>query len=335
MYYTQQLTMQIATVISNNINDAVQHLLHNNVVAIPTETVYGLAANALNPQAVIKIFEAKNRPTFNPLIVHCHNWQDAAKYVTHIPKKLQPLIENFSPGPITFLLPKNNLIPDIVTAGSNLVAIRVPNHPITLQLLSLLPFPLAAPSANEFGYISPTTENHVMQSLGGKIPFILSGNSSIVGLESTIVSINEQNKVVLHRHGGITQEQIEALINEPIVLATNPETNITSGQLKSHYAPNAPLYIGNIENLLLTHNQGNVCTLSLHTKVINVPNNQQYFLSINGDLKQAAYNLFNILRQIDNAKPTVILAQLLPNIGLGVAINDRLQRASAANKNLA
>jgi len=172
------------TITGTNIIKAKQFLNTGEVVAIPTETVYGLAANALDTAAVIKIFEVKNRPSFNPLIVHCDSWQAAQNYVEHIPVKANLLAENFTPGPLTFLLPKKNNIPDLVTAGSEKVAIRVPNHPLTLSLLQSLDFPLAAPSANPFGYISPTTAKHVWESLNGKIPYILDGGAAKVGLES-------------------------------------------------------------------------------------------------------------------------------------------------------
>jgi L-threonylcarbamoyladenylate synthase len=320
------------TIISTNIEQAKQHLLQNDVVAIPTETVYGLAANALNDDAVIKIFEAKNRPTFNPLIVHCSSWDEASKYVEEIPEKFIPLIKKFSPGPITFLLKKKKIISDLITAGSNYVAIRIPNHPTTLALLAALPFPVAAPSANEFGYISPTTAQHVMDSLQGKIPFILNGDIATVGVESTIVGINEQNKIIIHRLGGISKEDIENEIGETMLLQNKNEKPTTAGQLKSHYAPHTDLYLGDIRKLLAIHQGKNICTISFCNKYDGIPIENQFILSPNKNLNEAAQHLFSTLRTIDNLKPSVILAEFFPNEGLGAAINDRLERAAAIHK---
>jgi L-threonylcarbamoyladenylate synthase len=321
------------TLISPNIQDAKHHLINDDVIAIPTETVYGLAANALDERAVIKIFEIKNRPTFNPLIVHCARWTDVVNYVEEIPEKFFPLIKAFSPGPITFLLKKKPIIPDLVTAGSDYVAIRIPNHPITLELLSNLHFPLAAPSANPFGYVSPTTAQHVMDSLNGKIPFILNGNKSSVGLESTIVSINENNQVVINRLGGISKEHIEVELGEPVIIA-NEHTNtpITSGQLKSHYATHAPLYVGNVAQNIEKHQDKKIAIISFSTTYADVPKQQQYILSPDGNIVEAAQKLFASMRHIDAQQPDVILAEIFPSEGLGAAINDRLARASAINK---
>jgi L-threonylcarbamoyladenylate synthase len=320
------------TLLSQNIQDAKHHLLSNDVVAIPTETVYGLAANALSEAAVIKIFEIKNRPTFNPLIVHCGRWTDVVHYVEEIPEKLFPLIEVFSPGPITFLLKKKAIIPDLVTAGSSLVAIRVPSHPVVLELLQNLPFPLAAPSANPFGYVSPTTAQHVMDNLNGKIPFILNGDKSTVGLESTIVGINEKNQVVIYRHGGISKELIEAELGEEVIVTTHSQTPTSSGQLKSHYATNAPLYVGNIEEMFPLHKSKNIFTISFSKQYKELPKANQYILSPNANINEAAQNLFAALRSIDSKKADVILAEIFPAQGLGHAINDRLERASVINK---
>ncbi len=322
------------TIISNNIYLAATHLLNNNVVAIPTETVYGLAANALNTDAVVKIFEAKSRPTFNPLIVHCSSWAEAQNYVLDIPTKLQILANFFSPGPITFLLKKKNCIPDLVTSGSPYVAIRVPKNSTALALLKVLPFPLAAPSANEFGYISPTNAQHVFNSLQGKIPFILNGQACSIGIESTIVGYNEtSHKVTLHRLGGVSIEAIEKLLNEKIILQNH--YNIlpqTAGQLKSHYAPKAPLFINNINNYIAQQTNKKIFIISLNTIYNDVPLANQYLLSPEGNLAEAAKQLFAALRAIDEQNPDLILAEYFKNEGIGMAINDRLQRASANYK---
>jgi L-threonylcarbamoyladenylate synthase len=320
------------TLISHNIQEAKYHLLNNDVVAIPTETVYGLAANALSEEAVVKIFQVKNRPHFNPLIVHCGRWTDVPNYVEEIPEKFFPLIKAFSPGPITFLLKKKNTIPDLVTAGSDFVAIRIPNHPVTLELLQTLPFPVAAPSANEFGYISPTTAQHVMDSLTGKIPFILNGEKAMIGLESTIVGINENNQVVVHRLGGVSVEYIQNELGEEVLIATLNEQPLTSGQLKSHYAPKAPLYVGDVQKLLQEHNSKKVFIISFQKLYNDLPLYNQFILSEEGNINIAAQKLFSALRKIDTLNPDVILAEIFPEYGLGRAINDRLERAKTENR---
>lgn len=308
--------------------------MNGELVAIPTETVYGLAGNALDENTVIKIFEAKNRPAFNPLIIHVGSWQMVEKYVTHIPAKAKLLAASFTPGPLTFLLPKNNTVPDIVTAGSDKVAIRIPNHPLTLALLNSIDFPLAAPSANPFGYISPTTALHVMEGLDGKIPYILDGGAANVGLESTIIGFDDQENVLLYRTGGISAEQIEAVLHEKIAAATtspqkNPET---SGQLKSHYAPHTPLYIGDIEALKEQFSGKRIATISFTKQFDGIDEAKQFILSNDGSLVEAAKNLFAVLRLTDKLKVDVILAERFPDEGIGRAINDRLGRAQADNK---
>lgn len=322
------------TIIGTNIELACELLIRGEAVAIPTETVYGLAANACNPDAVIKIFEAKNRPHFNPLIVHTHSWESALNYTLEVPEIAHRLAAIFSPGPLTFLLPKKNNIPDLVTAGSDLVALRIPNHPITLALLKQLDFPLAAPSANQFGYISPTTAAHVMQSLEGKISYILDGGTTTVGLESTIIGFDEQENVIVHRVGGVTIEDIEKVIGKKVLMTETKDHNKpqTSGQLKSHYAPNTPLYIGDIEHLYATHRSSKTALISLSETYHELDITHRFILSPNNDLNEAAQKLFAALRQIDELEVDVIIAERFPNQGLGIAINDRLKRAQAIYK---
>lgn len=322
------------TIIGTDIEIAKQHLLNGELVAIPTETVYGLAANALNEDAVIKIFEAKNRPSFNPLIVHCSNWEEVKKYVEYIPEKADLLAKKFMPGPLTFLLKKKAIIPDIVTAGSDRVAIRIPDHPLTLMLLKLLGFPLAAPSANPFGYISPTTAMHVLEGLSGKIPYILDGGNSAVGLESTIIGFDENEQVLLYRSGGIGIEEMENILGEKISMPKfspqqNPET---SGQLKSHYAPNTPLYLGDIDALKNQFSGKRIASISFSKLFDGIDAANQFILSPKKDLAEAANKLFAALRKIDQLNVDVILAEEFPNEGIGRAINDRLNKARVDNK---
>jgi len=323
------------TVIGTDIERAKEILVAGNLVAIPTETVYGLAANALDTEAVIKIFEAKNRPTFNPLIIHCANWQMAQRYVKNIPAKAHLLAEKLMPGPLTLLLDKKDIVPDLVTAGSSKVAVRVPNHPLALALLNKLDFPLAAPSANPFGYISPTAANHVLHSLGGKIPYILDGGPSLVGLESTIIGFGGNEEIILYRSGGVSIEELEAITGAKVLTAnavaeTNPET---SGRLKSHYAPDTALYVGDIEQLKKQFTSEKIAVISFSHKYQGIEDRYQFILSPSGNLHEAASNLFSALRKIDEMDATIILAEVFPNQGIGRAINDRLSRAKAENKN--
>lgn len=311
--------------IGTDIDFARQLLEQGEVVAIPTETVYGLAGNALDPAAVAKIFEVKNRPTFDPLIVHIYDILEAEQYVTAIPEKAEQLARKFWPGPLTLLLEKKSLIPDLVTAGMDTVALRCPNHWLTTSLLRSLPFPLAAPSANPFGYISPTSAQHVEDQLGNQIKYILDGGNCHVGIESTIVGF-EGDTPVVHRVGGLSVEEIEAEIGKVIVSNISTSNPKAPGQLKSHYAPKVKVVVGNLIDLLQQYPALNSGLLSFSTD-FNSP--YQYVLSPSGKLEEAAQNLFSALRALDKMPVDIILAELVPDQGLGRAINDRLKRAAA------
>ena len=322
------------TQIGKDLAKAKDYLLAGEIVAIPTETVYGLAANALDPTAVIKIFETKNRPSFNPLIIHVADWEMVPAYVNYIPLKATILAAKFAPGPITFLLNKKDLIPDVVTAGSEKVAIRIPDHPLTQALLRSIEFPLAAPSANPFGYISPTTAMHVFENLSGKIPYILDGGAAEVGIESTIIGFDENERVILYRSGGVPAEAIEELLQEKLVTQKQSLNNFPSipGQQKSHYAPHTQLHVGDINQLINDWQGKNIAIISYAYSYENVPLQNQFLLSPTKDLSEAAKNLFAALRAIDNLGADVILAEVFPEEGIGRAINDRLKRAGAENK---
>lgn len=317
--------MAHSTTIGTSIDEAKQLLAAGQVVGIPTETVYGLAGNALNPDAVLKIFEAKQRPHFDPLIVHTHSIAEVDKYAAEIPAKAQLLMERFMPGPLTVLLKKQSIIPDLVTSGLDSVAIRVPQHPLALQLLQQLDFPLAAPSANPFGYISPTTAQHVYDQLQGIIPYVLDGGATTVGVESTIVGF-EGDEVIVYRVGGLAVEEIEAAVGK-VHINTNESSNPkTPGALKSHYAPKKPLLFGDIA-LLPTDKK--IAVIAFDTYIVGIPHTQQTLLSPSGDLNEAAKNLFAAMRELDNGDADIIFAVRFPNEGLGRAINDRLKRAGA------
>jgi L-threonylcarbamoyladenylate synthase len=197
------------TLIGKDLEAACRLLREGQVVAIPTETVYGLAGHALNPDALALIFTAKGRPRFNPLIMHLASWSRVADYVLEVPEFAERLAERFMPGPLTLLLPKHESVPDLLTAGSPFVAIRIPAHPTAHDLLNRLDFPLAAPSANPFGYISPTTAAHVYENLGGKIAYILDGGTCAVGIESTIVGFDEVGQPLVYREGGLSRSEME------------------------------------------------------------------------------------------------------------------------------
>ena len=316
--------------LGQDIAKAKELLERGELVAIPTETVYGLAGNALNPDAVASIFETKNRPSFDPLIIHTHSVDRVGDFVAEFPEELKKLAQAFWPGPLTLLLPRKAIIPDLVTSGLDRVAVRVPYHSLTQSLLANLDFPLAAPSANPFGYISPTSALHVEKQLGAKIPYILDGGSCEVGLESTIVGI-EEGEVVVYRLGGLEIAEIEAIVGEVRVKTHSSSNPAAPGLLEAHYAPRKPLILGDLDKLIPDYNSRGVsfAVLSLQRDFLLLSDRFQIKLSSNGNLKEAAKNLFSALRELDEMKVEVILSELMPEEGLGRAINDRLKRASA------
>ncbi|MCP3931569.1 MAG: threonylcarbamoyl-AMP synthase [Bacteroidetes bacterium] len=314
--------------IGTDIKRAKALLQNNQLVGIPTETVYGLAGNAFSKEAVVEIFRVKNRPAFDPLIIHTSSFERINEFVHSIPEQAQELAKHFMPGSLTLLLPKKDILPELVTSGSSLVAVRIPAHPMTLSLLSQLDFPVAAPSANPFGYISPTSAEHVEQQLGDRIPYVLDGGICKVGIESTIVGF-EKDEPVIFRKGGIAIEKIESLIGEVRIKPHSSSNPKAPGMLKSHYAPHIPVLIGDIEQLLTQLEPQKTGILSFRKSFSLVPSKQQIILSNKGDLSEAARNLFAGMRQLDKMDIEIILAELLPEEGLGRAINDRLKRAAA------
>lgn len=310
--------------IGNDLSTAAHLLREGRIVAIPTETVYGLAANAFDEGAVLQVFEAKQRPSFDPLIVHVGQQADVHRVARELPPGAQALIDAFWPGPLTLVLPKRDAVPDIVTSGLDTVGVRMPAHPLALQLLHALDFPLAAPSANPFGYVSPTTAQHVADQLGERIPYILDGGPCEVGVESTIIGW-EVDRWVLYRPGGIALEAIEAVIGS-VAQAVKQVLLAAPGMLDSHYAPRTPVHVGDIEALLPRFAGKRIGIISFreahaaHRCVV---------LSERGDLSEAARILFTALRDLDSSDCEVILAERFPEEGLGRAINDRLRRAAS------
>lgn len=307
-------------------------LEQGDLVGIPTETVYGLAGNALNSDAVAKIFAVKNRPDFDPLIIHTSSIDRVLEFTVQIPEVLLPLGEKFWPGPLTMLLPKKNIVPELVTSGLDAVAVRIPSHSLTRELLSILDFPLAAPSANPFGYISPTQAGHVNDQLGEKIPYILDGGLCEVGLESTIVGI-ENGEVFIYRLGGLDVKDIESIVGKVNIMTHSSSNPKSPGMLKSHYAPKKPFILGDLEMLVEEYLSKGIPfgVLSFSDEFRNVPQMLQIQLSQNHNVTEAAKNLFASMRTLDTMDVSVILSELLPEQGLGRAINDRLRRAAVVN----
>ncbi len=315
--------------IGTDVLEAARLLRAGELVAIPTETVYGLAANALDPAACLAIFERKERPAFDPLIVHVRSLEQAgALVVRELPAPAAALARAFWPGPLTLVLPKRAGVPDLVTSGLDTVAVRQPAHPLAQQLLDALPFPLAAPSANRFGAVSPTTAQHVVDQLGERVPYVLDGGPCRVGVESTIVGWDGAQGVLL-RPGGVPLEELERVVGELRLPAdvADGAAPAAPGMLAAHYAPRTPLVLGDLDALLAAHAGRRVGVLAFRA-----PRAAPYVrvLSANGDLAEAARRLFAALRELDGCGAELLLAEPVPDEGLGRAINDRLRRASAA-----
>jgi len=302
-----------------NIKKAQKLLNKSECVAIPTETVYGLAANAYSNKACKKIYKLKKRPKKNPLIVHYLDHKTLEKDCK-INKDFLKLYKIYCPGPITFILDlkKNSKISKIVTNKKNTLAIRFPNHPITRNLLKKLNFPLAAPSANISSKVSAVSSADVRDDFGKKIKDILEGGKSSIGIESTIIDIRNKPKIL--RLGGLVISDIEKTLNKKIIINNNPLKVSSPGQFKLHYSPGIPIRL-NAKKI-----NKKEAYLSLKKRKKNKPN--FYFLSNNGSLKEAARNLYSILRKIKKDKYKSIAVSKIPNKGLGKTINDRLTRAS-------
>jgi L-threonylcarbamoyladenylate synthase len=319
----------VKTVISTDRVAAVELLRKGEIVALPTETVYGLAADALNPIAVAKIFETKKRPRFDPLIVHLLN-RDWLEKIVDLPAQDRQLIlklaDKFWPGPFTMVLPKRALVPEIVTAGLDTVAVRISSHPVFAEIVQLFGRPFAAPSANRFGRVSPTTAQHVLDELDEGIPLIIDAGPTHHGLESTIVSVRESSINILRR-GPITAEQLSEFGKVDMV-ASAAHKILAPGQLSSHYAPQTPLRLLNDAKSFSQEKNQRVGLLAWQpiesTKIFAAVRS----LSEQQDLREAAANLFRYLRELDVLGLDLIVAERVPPRGLGAAIMDRLERAS-------
>jgi L-threonylcarbamoyladenylate synthase len=311
-----------------DIEIAASFLKQGEVVAIPTETVYGLAANALNPLVVARVFEIKKRPAFDPLIVHISELDEMQKYVERVPHLAYQLAEAFWPGPVTLVLPKSEIIPVIVTSGLNTVAIRIPDHPLTMQLLKSIDFPLAAPSANLFGYVSPTKAEHVASQLGDKVKYILDGGPCRIGLESTIIGF-EGDDPVIYRLGGKSMEEICDVAGKVSIKQNTSSNPKAPGMLKRHYSTHTSIKIGDPMDYWEPIGVMKVGIISFTTDYRELNPAMQFVLSPSGNLEEAAANLFQALRAMDEQQLDLIIAEKFPDKGLGLAINDRLTRAAA------
>ncbi len=303
-----------------SVTKAADILRRGGLVAIPTETVYGLAANALNESAIAKVFSVKERPFFDPLIVHCASLEQAEELgqFNHLARKLA---KAFWPGPLTLIVEKFPIIPDLATSGLPKVGLRMPNHQLTLELLHLLEFPLVAPSANPFGYISPTTAEHVETHLGHRVDYILDGGPCLLGIESTIIDCSSSSPVIL-RLGALSKEKIEGLIGKTESMLSNSSPT-APGQLLAHYAPRVPL---EIMDELPEAGDRNCGYLSFSHLVSG--GGWAGALSAKRDIQEAATNLFRLMREADNAQISKLYAEFVPDFGIGRAINDRLKRAA-------
>ncbi len=313
--------------IITDISQAVVLLKEGGIVAIPTETVYGLGGDALNIQAVAKIFAAKNRPSFDPLIVHVSSIEQAHS-IAYLNEQAIFLLEKFSPGPLTLVLPKKSVVPDLVTSGHPTVAIRIPNHPVAIELLKQSGLCIAAPSANPFGYTSPTTAKHVEDFLGSRIDAVLDGGACDIGIESTIIDLSGITPKVL-RLGGLPYEQLTEVLGELPFQMSSSKPN-APGMLTSHYNPGIPLRLfKSYSELLSEFNTTDTDRIGLLYSGKEIKASFAINLSREKVLVEVASKLFHALRSFDKADIDVIWAHELPEVGLGRAINDRLRRAES------
>lgn len=326
------------------IRQAADVILRRGLVAFPTETVYGLGANALDEEAVAKIFHAKGRPSNDPLIVHVASLDDVKLVAKQIPPVVEKLAATFWPGPLTLVLPKQAHVPASVTAGLDSVAVRVPSHPVALTLIRASGVPIAAPSANRFGHTSPTTAQHVMDDLNGRIDMILDGGATSVGVESTVLDVTHEPAMIL-RPGGVSREAIENVIGAVELRNNRPnsddEAQVSPGLLGKHYTPNAELVLckgerdSALKKLLVLVKQAQAEGRSVGLLLAN--EDMTYFepvcipypLGTSNDLESIARNLYAGMRALDDQGVNLILTRDFGKQGLGLAIHDRLLRAAS------
>jgi L-threonylcarbamoyladenylate synthase len=324
---TAEMATRVVMPTTDSVTTAARCLEGGGLVAFPTETVYGLGGDATNGEVVARLFEAKGRPAFNPLISHVLDTA-AARLLGRLDAAATRLAETFWPGPLTLVLPRtpNCPVAELATAGLDTIAVRIPSHPVARELLAAFDRPIVAPSANRSGHISPTTAQHVLADLNGRIDLIIDGGPTVVGIESTIVACLDEP--LLLRSGGVPRAEIERVLGRSLALrpaAEEAEAPLAPGQLASHYAPMTPLRLDarevNADEALLAFGPALPAGPARATHMLN--------LSRGGDLIEAAANLFSHLRALDAAGASAIAVMPVPHEGLGEAINDRLQRAAA------
>ncbi|WP_295055096.1 L-threonylcarbamoyladenylate synthase [uncultured Fibrobacter sp.] len=308
-----------------SVSEAARLLKEGEVVAIPTETVYGLAGNAFEPKALAKIFAAKERPTFDPLIVHIADIAQLTDIAKDIPDSAYKLAEAYWPGPMTIILPKKDCIPDLCTSALPSVAVRFPSHPIAQAIIKESGLPLAAPSANLFKHVSPTTAEHVAAQLADRIAGIVDGGPCSVGVESSIISLVGEPTVM--RPGAITPEMFKAILGEVKIKESTSKPGqpmLAPGQCDTHYRPQVPLYYGEIPAgyTLPEH----TVRIAFGTQTGPIPATVN--LSATGDMTEATARLYAYMHDLDDPKYDLILVDTIPNTGVGMALNDRLKRAS-------
>lgn len=318
--------MQLLEATDKNIEFASEVIKSGGLVSFPTETVYGLGADGLNPIASAKIFEAKNRPAFNPLILHIAEKETLGKITLWKNPNVEKLIDKFWPGPLTLVLQKKEIVPEIITAGNPTVAVRMPNHEVALKLIRHSGTPIAAPSANRFGQLSPTDAQHVVKQLKNRVDVILNGGKCSVGVESTILEITD-DKIYLLRPGGLAVEEIESLVGHLDIKHHNPAKPNSPGQLAFHYSPSIPLKFLSDESIIQNKDK-KVGAIFFKEKKQKQNFTFEKILSPKGDLREAAANLFSYLHEFEKENIDIILIEPVEETGLGRAIMDRLRRAS-------
>ncbi len=307
-----------------NIDKAGKIIWSGGLVMFPTETVYGIGTNALNPEAVVGLFEAKQRPKFDPIIVHIADTNSLKDLCKNVNKTAKKLIKHFWPGPLTIIFEKRNVVPDIVTSGLDTVGIRMPSHPVALELIRKARCPIAAPSANKFGYITPTSAKNISKELINKVGIIIDGGETPIGVESTVISVID--KPIILRSGGVTREEIEKVIGK-VESGKFTSKVISPGQMETHYAPVTKMEFITGKTKLPRNKRIGLIAFKEPVKnkdkfhVIKV-------LSPEGDLHEAAHNLFAMLYTLDKMNLDKIYAEKVPEKGIGIAIMERLRKAA-------
>jgi L-threonylcarbamoyladenylate synthase len=314
--------------IADNTQLAKSILEMDGVIGFPTETVYGLAGNAFSEKAIFSIFDLKKRPLNNPLIVHIGSIHQLEGIVREIPPKAIKLINQFWPGPLTLLLKKSAKISDLVTAGQDTVAVRIPNHTLALDLLNSIDFPLVAPSANPYQSISPTAPEHVESYFGNEIPLILDGGPCNKGLESTIVGF-EGDQVIVYRLGALTLEDLESCVGTIEEKTNNHQQVKSPGMAKKHYSPKTPLLFSSFIRIDVQKYVSKKIAVVCFDDLYDLESNEWLkSYSFHGDLQNASANLYGLLHDLDSQNYDLIIIEKFPDLGLGKTLNDRLERAS-------